>query len=210
MIELFVDCETTGFVHKDLPLTHGKQPHLVQLAMLLREDGEEVSRVSLVIKCPIEVPEAARRVHGYTQERTLYLGVGLPHALNLFLELCNPVDRIIAHNAEFERAILEIALARQSCFIPWGGDKARWFCTMQAAEPLCKIPATPAQIRAGFKKPGEFKQPKLEEALKTLCCGIELKDAHDALADVVGCAGLYDWLVANGHAGQPAGDGGAL
>lgn len=195
MIELFIDTETSGFVHKTLPLDHESQPHLVQIAMLLRESGKEVAHANLVVKCPVEVPEKARAVHGYTQERTMLVGVGIPEACSLLMEMCYPVDRIIAHNAAFDRAILEIALTRRGCLIPWAKGNRQWFCTMEAAEPHCRIPATPAQIRAGFKKRGEFKQPKLEEALQILL-GERLENAHDALADVRGCARVYDWLQA--------------
>jgi DNA polymerase-3 subunit epsilon len=76
--------------------------------------------------------------------------------------------------------------------------KTPWFCTMLAAKPHCKIPATAAQIRAGYAKPGDYKQPRLEEALKILL-GEDLEGAHDAMADVLGCVRLADWLEAGGH-----------
>lgn len=189
MLELFLDTETTGFIHPKKPLDHTDQPHLVQLAMILREGGKEVAQASLVVRCPIEVPEKARAVHGYDQARTQAIGVSPATACALARDMMAAATVVIAHNAEFDCRIMAITMTRAAKAMP----AAPWFCTMVAAEPHCRIPATPAQIRAGFKKPGDFKQPKLEEALDILV-GEKLENAHDALADVRGCMKVYDWL----------------
>ncbi|MGI9502100.1 MAG: 3'-5' exonuclease [Geminicoccaceae bacterium] len=194
MRELFVDTETTGFINFRLPLDHPSQPHLVQLAMILRDDGNEVGHVNMVVRCPVEIPEKAREVHGYDQSTTDRIGVTPHTACSVFHEMAPEV--IIAHNADFDRGIMEIALNRASIPIPWNCSLQNWFCTMKASESHCRIPATEKQIRAGFKKRGEFKQPKLEEALEILT-GKKMVGAHDALADVRACAKVYDWLKKN-------------
>jgi DNA polymerase-3 subunit epsilon len=162
--------------------------------MLLRDDGKEVARASLIVQCPVEIPEAASRVHGYDRETTLRLGVTSTSACCLFVDMAHNADLIIAHNAGFDHLIMHAVIARHG----WAMPKTPWFCTMLAAKPHCKIPATPAQLRAGYAKPGDYKQPRLEEALKILL-GEDLEGAHDAMADVLGCVRLADWLEAGGH-----------
>ena len=190
---LFFDTETTGFPNGKLNLNHDDQPHLVQVGMLLRDDRKEVARASLVVTCPVEVPEKARSVHGYDQEATIRVGVKPSTACALFCDMAHRADTIVAHNAQFDRKIMDIALLRHG----WPKPETSWFCTMSAAEHRCKIPASEKQIRAGFKKRGQFKSPKLEEALKILLREEALEGAHDAMTDVLGCMRLFDWLQEN-------------
>lgn len=195
MTELFIDTETTGFFHGRLPLDHDDQPHIVEIAMLMIHDGQRVAQASLVVECPIEVPEQAFAIHGISQDITKAAGVRPIEAISLVEGLCRSADRIIAHNADFDRKMLEIALTRHGHPIPWIDDQDRWFCTMKAAAPLCKMPLKSNQIRAEFRKTGLFKMPRLGEALEILC-GIKESNLHSALADVEACAKIYAAIMA--------------
>lgn len=194
---LFFDTETSGLPDKRKPLDHPDQPHLVQLAMLLKDGDREVSRVSVVVRCPVEPHEKAKAAHGYDMAMTERWGIQPIGAIGLFMDLVLRADLIVAHNIEFDLQIMRIAMAKLRREFPILESLPK-LCTMALCEPHCRIPATPAQIAAGFKRKGEFKSPKLEEALKILC-GEDLVGAHDALADVLACSRLYDWLQVNGH-----------
>jgi len=67
------------------------------------------------------------------------------------------------------------------------------FCTMKAMTGVCKLPGMY----------DDYKWPKLTEAYRH-CYGKEMEGAHDALADVRGCAEVYRWLVAQKKAEVPA------
>lgn len=198
MIELFVDTETTGFVHASKPTKDPSQPHVVQLAMILREDGEEIGHADYIVKCPVPIPPKVTAIHGISDERAQRQGVTPMHACQAFSQWAEKADRFIAFNAGFDRQVLEIALDRVNIPIPWTYGELldglkNWHCVMEMAEPYCKIPATEKQIKAGRKKRGDFKQPKLSEAVDILL-GTEMVNAHNARADVGMCLLVYDWI----------------
>lgn len=192
MLTLVYDTETSGLPN-DGPLSG--QPHLVQLAAILVNGDREIARMSTVVKCPVEIHPKATAAHGYTREMTQDLGVDVKVALSMLEGMSDYASIWVAHNSAFDLKILKIAFDR----LEWIYEAPRNdICTMRLAEPHCRIPATDRQIAAGFKKPGEFKQPRLDEALRILCAH-ELEGAHDALADCAGAWKLYRWLRDNGH-----------
>lgn len=87
----------------------------------------------------------------------------------------------MAHNITFDLLMMNIELARQEATpIETPGKR---FCTMTAMTPICKL-------QGNY---GDYKWPKLSEAYEH-AFQEKLEGAHDAMADVRGCARIYRWL----------------
>lgn len=162
---LFFDTETTGkadFKRRGKPEA---QPRIVQLAAILTDDsGKEKACLNVIIKPDgWSVPkEAADPMFS---------------ALSLFNNLALQAGTLIAHNIDFDHLVTSCEYLRLGKEFP---SHALLFCTMHATTPVCKLPGNY----------GDFKWPKLEESYRHLL-GKELDGAHDALADVRGCAAVY-------------------
>lgn len=181
---LFFDTETTGKADFRAPATAPQQPRLVQLAALLTDEaGDEVASVNLIIKpAGFEIPLAATEVHGISTEAALLSGVGVHHALALFVALAERADALVAHNIQFDDLVMASEAARFDYLMP---DR-RHFCTMNAMTPICRLPG----------RYNGFKWPSLMEAYRH-CFRHEFVDAHDALADVRACKAVFFWLKQN-------------
>ena len=191
---LFFDTETTGLPNYGLPTDHESQPHLVQLACLLTEhDGQERTAVSIVVDPLVPIPEAASRVHGITDDVAERCGVPVRVAAALFAELLDRATVLVAHNIEFDAAVMRSALRREA-MSEKGFSFVEAVCTMTAAAPIVSLPPTAKMVAAGFHKP---KPPRLAE-----CCqhffGEPLPGAHDAMVDVRACARVFRHLKALG------------
>jgi DNA polymerase-3 subunit epsilon len=191
---LFFDTETTGFFKDHLPVDDPSQPYLVQLAaQLCDESGRVFAGFSLIVNpssdgSPVGIPEAASNVHGITNEIAANIGAPLETVLSMFSHLYRRADLLCAHNVEFDKNIIEAAIAR--C---WGKIRLLslpLFCTMKAATPVINLPPTERMLAAGFDKP---KPPKLTECIRHFF-NEDLDDAHDAMADVVACRRVYFYL----------------
>lgn len=182
---LFFDTETTGKADFRAPATAAHQPRLVQLAALLTDEvGDEVASLNLIIKpAGFEIPLAATEVHGISTEAALLSGVGVHHALAIFVALAERADALVAHNIQFDDLVMASEAARFDYLIP----ERLPFCTMIAMTPICRLPG-----RYG----DDFKWPNLMEAYRH-CFRHEFVDAHDALADVRACKAVFFWLKKN-------------
>lgn len=177
---LFFDTETTGKCEFKLPPEHPSQPHIVQLAAVLFDDNR-IERASLnVIVSPdgFDIPKEASDIHGITTEIAIGCGVPLVSAMFLFSKLCGIAGEIVAHNIDFDYLMVQAECARLGK--PCRMTEVARFCTMKASTDICKLPGNY----------GKYKWPKLEEAYRHFT-GKELEGAHDALADVRGCAAVY-------------------
>jgi DNA polymerase-3 subunit epsilon len=186
---LVFDTETTGMVNFRMPPDHEGQPNLVQLAaILLDDDGSERASMSVIIKPEgWKIPAGASAIHGITDEIAGRCGVTLRQALTLFHGLYAQAETVVAHNLDFDEAVMATARLRAgSSFAP---NPAASYCTMRRATPICKIP------HANPRRPDDYKWPKLEECMHHFF-GEELVGAHDALVDVRACARVYFALTA--------------
>ena len=186
---LFFDTETTGLFHDRLPVDHAGQPHIVQLAAQLCEDGgAPVAGFSFIVDPGIgtvSIPERASAVHGITEERAVKFGVSLEFALSAFTHLYQRADLICAHNMKFDQGVIETAIARHyGKVMPL---RKPLYCTMEAASPIVNLPPTDRMIAAGFDKP---KPPRLEECIRHFF-DEALEGAHDAMVDVAACRRVY-------------------
>jgi DNA polymerase-3 subunit epsilon len=174
------DVETDGLVVKGQP-----PPNLVQLAALLIDNtGRERGCISLLIQ-PIGfwIPDRAAAVHGITTEIALCCGVPLIVAVGMLSNMIKISTAHVAHNAEFDHAVIAGAFHHVNRPLPPINLK----CTKELASPILNLPPTERMLAAGFNKP---KAPSLKECIKHFF-NEDLIDAHDALADARACSRIY-------------------
>jgi DNA polymerase-3 subunit epsilon len=178
-MKLFFDTETTGKADFRAAPDAAHQPHVVQLAALLTEDdGEERGCFNAIITpSGYNIPREAASIHGITTDIANACGLPLVSALSTFSMMCARADTLVAHNIDFDFLVMKCAYLRIGK--PDRMADLAAFCTMRAATDICQLPG-----------PYGFKWPKLTEAHLHLC-GSELEGAHDALADVRGCARVF-------------------
>lgn len=163
MKAIIIDTETTGLLKPSgSPLE--AQPHIIELAAIVVENGVLEHELSLLFKPPIAIPEVITKITGIdsvmlTSARSF--GEELMRVRDFFAKAA--CDFLIAHNANFDLGILRNELQRAGCHdFPW---PAKTICTVQEYVPLFG------------------RRPKLSELYKRLT-GREIGAAHRALADV--------------------------
>lgn len=185
-MKLVFDTETTGLADFRLPQIHLAHPRLVSLAaLLIDEDGAEISMMSVIIYPEMVIPDPAVAIHGITTERARQCGVPLVCALSLFCQLAAKADALVAHNIEFDLRILRTEIYRAEK--PDRLKDMMPYCTMHASKPICRLPG-----KRGYK------WPSLEEAHKHFY-GEGFSGAHSALEDTRACARVYQALKRHQH-----------
>ena len=191
MIRLYFDTETTGFPRKaDAPIE--TCPHVVQLAAVLMDDDTPIASFSTRIR-PMGlfvIPEDVAAIHGITTEMAERTGVPIAVAMAVFQAFTGIAEEAVAHNIEFDAKILAYEYERAG--IPNRLALLPQVCTMKATTDLCKLPG----------RYGTYKWPKLIEAHQHIF-GEGFDGAHDALADVLACARVHRWLVAQAEPATP-------
>jgi DNA polymerase-3 subunit epsilon len=186
------DTETTG-----LPLWHDpsddpRQPHLIQLAMILFDmEGREVARWANLVKPgpdAVQAPEAFA-AHGISLERARDEGVEPAVALDAFLEMVATAHLMVGHNESFDRRIMRICSARHKG-IKWEPPIPS-FCTLWKSKFVLKLPPTAKMLAANIRT---YKSPNLGECIQHFF-GEPLLNAHDSLADVEACMRVFWHLV---------------
>jgi DNA polymerase-3 subunit epsilon len=177
----FFDTETTDLLEK--------HPHIVQLGLLLTSGGREVASFHTLIdpEGQWEVPEQSTRVHGITTEMCLDTGIPIRDALMVFEQFAYMAGRLVAHNYEFDSAVIDLELKRLGRQGNYYND-VRQLCTMKAATPICQIP-----FASGGRGNKKFKYPKLNEAYRHFTKH-EMQDAHTAYGDVRACRTVFQYL----------------
>ena len=171
---LFFDTETTGLPRSwKAPVTDlNNWPRMIQIAWILcNEDGDRIESADFIIKPEnFIIPQEATNVHGISTEKALAEGENLEKVLNIFNELVNKANYIVAHNISFDEKIIGAEFLRKG--IKGQFDKKPKLCTMHASTKYCKLPG-----RYGYK------WPKLSE-LHIKLFGEDFEDAHDASVDI--------------------------
>ena len=163
------DCETTG--------TDAATDEIVSFAVLrLDAAGDEVGRLTKLIKPVGEIPVAATEVHGITARDVATAPRFADCADELRAVLADAV--FVAHNASFDLPMLQQAFARVG--IDYSPRSVA--CTLESSrllEPLAD-----------------------NHRLLSICerRGIALDDAHEALSDVLATAELLRVVLAEGIA----------
>lgn len=193
---LFFDTETTGKWNKRKPSAHPDQPRIVQIGAMLvdSETRAEVMRLDVIVYQDIASFsdeafvnfQGASQVHGMTQEKIEALGVNENATLDIFCDMVDRADLLVAHNIQYDVGVINNAaqiLSGNSAMTVFGGKPQ--FCTMKAAIPVCKFPN-----KNGF---GSYGWPKLEDAVRKLL-EREPTAAHSAIGDVIDCRDLFFYL----------------
>jgi DNA polymerase-3 subunit epsilon len=187
---LIFDTETTGFPKTDIDWNDPTQARICQIAWIVTDERfREVSCFKSLINSDGRwlITEGAFQTHGISQHDCDKYGLSMRLVLPLFLQAKQHVNMVAAHNISFDRKLVDIECdAFTFDKNSWEGDK--YFCTMIAMTPICKLEQKNG--KAGYK------WPKLREAYYH-CFGEELKDAHDALVDVRATARILKWLYEN-------------
>ena len=185
-MKLFIDTETTGKANFRASPTAKHQPRIVQLAALLTDDkGDEAASFCFVLKPEgFIIPSEVSSIHAITHEFATANGIASGMAMEMLRELALLADTYVAHNVGFDALMVAIEADRMVCDLrDTLLQRSKWFCTMNATTPICKLPGNY----------GDYKWPKLQEAF-THCFGQPFDGAHDALADVRACKRVYFWL----------------
>ena len=194
MKALIYDTETQGLPLFSEPSEDPRQPHVVQLAALLVDvDTRKVIASMDVIVRPDgwTIPDDVAAIHGITTERALEVGVSESMAIGMFMELYEASGILgcrVAHNEQFDARIIRIALMRYDT--PEEADRwkaGRAQCTQRLSTPILNLPPTEKMLAKKMRGP---KSANLREAYKHFT-GLELQDAHSALADARACMDVY-------------------
>ena len=182
------DTETTGFPKAGAAIQPG-QARVLQLAVLLcDDDGKHMTEFSTLIRLDkdTQVSKGAQDVHGISWEMCDKYGMDSKVALNAFYSIVKNAKTLVFHNQKFDMQMIDI----EARYAPLMMDLPEVFCTMMATMDICKLPG----------RYGNYKWPKLSEALPILC-GKELgADAHDAMVDTKGAKEIYFELKKRGLA----------
>lgn len=183
---LFYDTETSGLpLYRD-PSEDPRQPHVVDLAMILTDaDGGIVSQFeSLIRPDGWVIPQETSDIHGITTETALAQGQPEELVVAKFLETQALAACRVGHNEAFDQRMLRIAIKRFGGRTQEERDniadlfKARpRFCTMNNSKPIMKLPPTARMNKSWFKP------PKLAEAYAFFFPGETIDGAHRAMAD---------------------------
>jgi len=186
-MRLVYDTETTSLVHQHLPPDDPSQPHLVQLGLILLDDGIERASAELIVKPDgYTIPPQATAVHGISTELAAACGVPLLTALSVFCKLREAASEIVAYNLAFDELVMDAAIARSGRW-PSHPGPAKRSCAMLLAAPIVNLPPSPRMLAAGMDGP---KPPSLAEAHRFFF-GKGFDGAHGALADARACARVY-------------------
>jgi len=181
---LFFDTETTGLVKNWNNPLDDRNPDLVQIGLTVcTDDGRSVFTYGSLVTpyYDHEIEQGALEAHGISREMCEKSGISIKDVTNIFCKCVSNCGLVVAHNIKFDKLILDKTL---SSLIEW----PEMYCTMLESTNVCKI-----QNARGYK------WPKLSEAYEYFFHE-KLKDAHDALTDVMACKRVYFEGLKNGVA----------
>lgn len=169
-----IDTETTGF----------RTPRIVQIALVSSCGRSFVATVDP--EQPID--GRASRVHGITNQdvsgKPTWREVA-PLVRN-FISQCGTSVVLLAHNASFDRRVIQSECTRCNVSIYPRCASIRFVCTLKLARMRRVILEG---LRHPFDPPLSLKLAYLYE----LATGKELDGAHDALADARACLAIYEY-----------------
>jgi DNA polymerase III epsilon subunit-like protein len=188
MKTLVFDTETTGLVHWGAPPADERHCKLVQLGCILFDEAKnEIATVKTIVIPSVPISEKAEETHGISLEMALELGVSANSALEIFCDLVDIADVIVAHNMSFDSLVMRHAAYKAG--MPgdiFEGKELR--CTKEATTKILRLP----KVKGGKG----YKWPTLQECM-TYFFKENIEGAHDAMVDVRACAKVYHNLVEN-------------
>ena len=177
---LFFDTETIGLpANYKAPYTDTDNwPRMLQIAWTVERDGILLGqREYIVYPDKFTVPENITKLTRISQERAENEGFDIFNILDDFTAACLLVDKVVAHNYNFDYNVLGAEYERRKEKFPLVDFPS--IDTMLTTTAFCKLPG-----KYGFK------WPKLQE-LHVALFGEEFAEAHDALADIKAMSKCY-------------------
>jgi DNA polymerase-3 subunit epsilon len=171
---LLLDCETTGLPNdwRAPSSDFSNWPRLVQLCWAVADATGKVLATDTSIVHPVgfTIPDDSVKIHGITTERAASEGRDLAGVLADLTARYAECGQVVAHNARFDRKVLEAEYLRSQLPIPWADHKDRWKCSMFATVKMC-----------GLRQPsGAGKFPRIDELYKRLFRKVPASLEHDA------------------------------
>ena len=193
---LIFDTETTSKADFKLPPSHATQPDLVQLGMILVDTSDWTTKAqfSMLVNLRegVAIDAGAEKVHGISKEQCNTFGVHPDSAADIFHDMYQQSDVIVAHNLQFDSIVMEAALERCSRkknklakLMGENDDGKQRICTMHESTELVKLSG---------KYGKDYKWPTLSEAY-SFVTNEELEGGHDALVDATACKSIFRYLV---------------
>ena len=120
---LCIDTETTGLFNSVTGINESSlstDPHVIQLSYLMLNINENTKQVTHVeatdrlIQIPLDavIHEKAYEAHRISASHSRTYGVPIFHELRILIMLMKKADKIVAHNAQFDIAMIRIELMR--------------------------------------------------------------------------------------------------
>jgi len=181
---LFCDTETNGFPDYKMKSDSPDQPYIVQLACKLVdvETKRELGAMNHIIyPSGFVIEPKLTEIHGISTNLASRVGVQQKQVIQMFLLMMDKANYFVAHNTNFDKRMLRIAIMRS--FGRATADDFRnrpHICTMQ-------------ESRKHFGQSGT-----LGEFLK-MATGEAQHSAHNAWGDVIDCEKLFFYLVDKGQ-----------
>jgi len=168
---------------------------------LVNPDGWEMPSKEYFMRKGVSEEKALKSAnfwieHGYTQEESMAKGKPIAELLLELAKVMNKADVIVAHNAGYDKPIVECEFYRAEIYPKRvrrehpspdnrpEGVRLKHECTKLLSMPICKI-------LLGTR--GDYKWPSLAEAYFFMFRK-EVENAHDAGADVQACKEIYLWI----------------
>ena len=193
MTTIIFDTETTGLPkNKWRTGLQGPNnwPDLVSICWLVYDDDWELVRKEYHVVRPEgwTIPAESSAVHGITQAVAEASGEPLAAVLGRFAEDLKTAGRLIAHNMQFDKNVVQGAFKWRLGVEPAGFWPAEEFCTMEASREILRLPWKSAQDPS---KPVTYKPPRLSELWSYAFQGAPQPPAHNSEGDALATAAIY-------------------
>lgn len=199
---MFLDCETSGLIRRDLDIDDPAQPFAVKIAAEhTQADGTRLSAIDLLIQpAGRAIKPGALGVHGITSRVAELNGLRENTAL-IFLSELAAKTRVVVTYGDFDPQIINSLLMRleNSLSKPRGTYLNRWarpglqFLNIQ--HPACQ---QACRLVSEFET-GEYRWPSLDQASEIILGEKAREGHHDAWDDLSRTKRLFFALREKGH-----------
>ena len=198
---LVFDTETTGLLPK-LPASLDQFPHIIQLSYMIwnltSQRVEETYNAYVRVDPSVDISPKITEITGITREICDTRGVLIMEALTRFYQAYTSCDMVVAHNLDFDRAVVLAEMDRHREVLADSVDhgifsdafnrehKIDLYCTMRATTQMCNlVRECPSKYPGG--KPYQYKKPPKLSELHEYLFGETPENLHNAVVDVAIC-----------------------
>lgn len=191
MSYIVLDTETTGLpnllAHRGfnkLPiyppyfsLNHYNKSRLVQFSWITYSNNQKLSNDFIIYPTyTFNIPEICVKIHNISTKKAKQEGFDIHFVLDVFLDLLKNVDKIVAHNIQFDIHVILSECFRHKRFdVIQEVFKKKWECTMDIGTKYYKYKKQRISLKMLYKK----------------LFNKEFENAHNALFDTIACDNCY-------------------